>query len=50
MVTSLLRERTTPCDLPMTQAEIGEAMGISTVHVNRVLQELRASSAPHTSI
>ncbi|WP_330218359.1 Crp/Fnr family transcriptional regulator [Methylobacterium sp. WSM2598] len=29
------------CDLPMTQAELGDALGISTVHVNRTLQELR---------
>jgi CRP-like cAMP-binding protein len=29
-------------DLPMTQAEIGDAFGLSTVHTNRVLQELRA--------
>jgi len=28
-------------DLPVTQAELGDALGISTVHVNRVLQELR---------
>lgn len=26
---------------PMTQAEIGDATGLSTVHVNRTLQELR---------
>ena len=31
------------CELPMTQAELGDAMGISTVHVNRTLQELRAA-------
>ena len=31
------------CDLPMTQAELADAMGISTVHVNRVLQDLRAA-------
>jgi CRP-like cAMP-binding protein len=29
------------CDLPMTQGELADAMGVSTVHVNRVLQELR---------
>lgn len=29
------------CDLPITQAEIGDALGLSTVHVNRSLQELR---------
>jgi predicted transcriptional regulator len=26
----------------VTQAEIGDALGLSTVHVNRSLQELRA--------
>jgi CRP-like cAMP-binding protein len=30
-------------DLPVTQAELGDAMGISTVHVNRVLQDLRSN-------
>jgi CRP-like cAMP-binding protein len=29
------------CDLPVTQAELGDALGLSTVHVNRSLQELR---------
>jgi CRP-like cAMP-binding protein len=29
------------CDLPITQTELGDALGTSTVHVNRVLQELR---------
>jgi CRP-like cAMP-binding protein len=29
-------------DLPITQAELADAIGVSTVHVNRVLQELRA--------
>jgi len=28
-------------ELPVTQAEIGDALGLSTVHVNRVLQEMR---------
>ncbi|RUT30378.1 Crp/Fnr family transcriptional regulator [Arsenicitalea aurantiaca] len=28
-------------DLPLTQAELGGALGLSTVHVNRTLQELR---------
>lgn len=28
-------------ELPMTQAELGDATGLSTVHVNRVLQDLR---------
>jgi CRP-like cAMP-binding protein len=31
------------CDLPMTQNELADAVGISTVHVNRVLQELRGN-------
>ncbi|KFG70638.1 Crp/Fnr family transcriptional regulator [Microvirga sp. BSC39] len=29
------------CDLPITQSELGDALGITTVHVNRVLQQLR---------
>jgi CRP-like cAMP-binding protein len=33
--------RDTRCELPMTQTELGEAMGLSAVHVNRTLQELR---------
>ncbi len=28
--------------LPLTQAELGDTLGLSTVHVNRMLQELRA--------
>jgi len=31
------------CDLPLTQAELADATGLSTVHVNRTLQELRAA-------
>ena len=31
------------CELPITQAELGDALGLSTVHVNRTLQELRAA-------
>lgn len=31
------------CDLPLTQLELGEATGFSTVHTNRVLQELRGA-------
>jgi CRP-like cAMP-binding protein len=27
--------------LPLTQAELGDTLGLSTVHVNRVVQELR---------
>jgi CRP-like cAMP-binding protein len=30
------------CHWPITQAEVGDALGITTVHVNRVLQEMRA--------
>lgn len=29
------------CRLPITQSQLGDALGISTVHVNRVLQDLR---------
>jgi CRP-like cAMP-binding protein len=29
------------CEFPITQAEMADALGLSTVHVNRVLQELR---------
>jgi DNA-binding transcriptional regulator LsrR (DeoR family) len=28
-------------ELPITQSELGDTLGLSTVHVNRVLQELR---------
>jgi len=30
--------------LPLTQEELGETLGISTVHVNRVFQSLRRQS------
>jgi CRP-like cAMP-binding protein len=30
------------CAFPITQTEIGDALGLSTVHVNRSLQELRS--------
>jgi CRP-like cAMP-binding protein len=30
------------CELPITQTELGDALGLSTVHVNRSLQELRS--------
>jgi CRP-like cAMP-binding protein len=36
----LVRDNT--FELPITQEELGDAFGMSTVHVNRVLQELRA--------
>ena len=29
-------------NLPVTQAELGDALGLSTVHVNRVIQQLRS--------
>jgi CRP-like cAMP-binding protein len=32
------------CPLPLTQAQIGDALGLSNVHVNRTLQELRAEN------
>ncbi|AWB23077.1 Crp/Fnr family transcriptional regulator [Methylobacterium currus] len=31
------------CTLPITQEDLGETVGLSTVHVNRILQELRAA-------
>lgn len=31
------------CDLPITQSELADALGISTVHANRVLQDLRGA-------
>jgi CRP-like cAMP-binding protein len=30
-------------EMPVTQAELGDATGLSTVHVNRTLQELRGN-------
>lgn len=32
------------CEFPITQADLGDAMGLSTVHINRTLKELRAAS------
>ena len=32
------------CDFPITQGELGEATGLTSVHVNRTLQDLRASN------
>jgi CRP-like cAMP-binding protein len=32
------------CPLPLSQAELGEALGLSTVHTNRTLQELREAN------
>ncbi|HEV7440258.1 MAG TPA: Crp/Fnr family transcriptional regulator [Methylobacterium sp.] len=31
------------CEMPLTQVDLGDATGLSNVHVNRVLQELRSS-------
>jgi biotin operon repressor len=31
----------TSCDFPLTQSDLAEAAGLSKVHVNRTLQELR---------
>ncbi|MCB5174580.1 Crp/Fnr family transcriptional regulator [Microvirga lenta] len=36
------------CDLPITQAEFGDALGLSTVHVNRIFQDLRADGLIRT--
>jgi CRP-like cAMP-binding protein len=30
------------CDLPITQSESADALGVTNVHVNRVLQQMRA--------
>ena len=30
------------CDLPITQGEFADALGFTTAHVNRVLQQMRA--------
>jgi hypothetical protein len=30
-------------EMPLTQIDLGDAMGLSAVHVNRTLQELRAA-------
>ena len=32
------------CEFPLTQTELGETLGMSTVHVNRTLPELRSSN------
>lgn len=43
------------CDLPLTQTDLGDLMGLSTVHVNRVLQHLRRDAlitlkGPHLTV
>jgi CRP-like cAMP-binding protein len=35
------------CNLPLTQAELADAVGITTVHVNRTLQRLRREGLIH---
>jgi len=35
------------CEFPFTQADVAFATGLSTVHVNRTLQELRANRLIH---
>jgi len=35
-------------DLPTTQAELADAIGVSNVHINRVLQDLRANGLIRT--
>ena len=32
------------CNLPLTQTELGDACGLSTVHVNRSIQKLRSDN------
>jgi CRP-like cAMP-binding protein len=36
-----LAEDEQTCAFPMTQTELGDALGLTTVHVNRVIQDLR---------
>jgi CRP-like cAMP-binding protein len=33
----------TECELPLTQSDLADTLGLSTVHVNRTLQELRGT-------
>lgn len=37
------RTRGLTCEFPLTQADLGDTLGLSTVHVNRTLQEMRAA-------
>src|SRR3712207_8604800 len=37
------------CEFPITQGELGDALGLSTVHVNRSLQEDRKSTRLNSS-
>ena len=36
------------CDLPITQSEFADALGITPVHVNRVLKQMRADGLIET--
>ena len=36
------------CDLPITQSEFADALGVTNVHVNRVLQQMRAEGLIET--
>ena len=36
-------------DLPLNQAEVGECLGLTVVHTNRVLRELRERNLAHFS-
>ena len=36
-------------ELPLTQSELGDTLGLSTVHVNRTMQELRGQGIIATS-
>ena len=36
------------CNLPITQSEFADALGVTTVHVNRVLQQMRADGLIET--
>ena len=31
------------CEFPLTQSDLADALGLSTVHINRSLQDLRAT-------
>ncbi len=36
------------CDLPITQSEFADALGMTTVHVNRIMQQLRGAGLIQT--
>ena len=37
------------CDFPLSQQELGDALGLSVVHVNRTVQQLRSKGLVHLS-